>query len=109
MCGSKPQSAIYTVNMQERKVPMNQINVLNKWAAGAIARRKFKRIILTKTIANLKYPKYEEKSITWTEDKLLTDQELFIILDFKKDGSKKLVWNNFFKDIGKNKQYQGQW
>ena len=29
-------------------------------------------------------------------------------MDFKR-GSKKLVWNNFFKDIGKNKQYQGQW
>lgn len=56
MCGSKPQSAIYTVNMQERKVPMNQVNILNKWAAGAIARRKFKRIIITKAIAELKYP-----------------------------------------------------
>jgi hypothetical protein len=102
MCGSKPQSAIYTYNMQERKVPMMNVNVLNKWAAGAIARRKFKRIIITKMIAELKYPKYEEKTITWTADKLLTDQELFIIMDFKR-GSKTLVWNNFFKDIGKNK------
>lgn len=48
MCGSKPQTAIYTHNMQERKVPMQQVHILNKWAAGAIARRKFKRIILTK-------------------------------------------------------------
>ena len=87
---------------------MKQVNILNKWAAGAIARRRFKRIILTKTIAELKYPKYVDKTVSWTDDKLLSDQELFIILDFKK-GSKTLVWNNFFKDIGKNKQYQGQW
>jgi hypothetical protein len=87
MCGSKPQSAIYTHNMQERKVPMKQVNILNKWAAGAIARRKFKRIVLTKMIAELKYPQYKDKTITWSDEKLLTDQELFIIMDFKR-GSK---------------------
>jgi hypothetical protein len=87
---------------------MKEVNILNKWAAGAIARRKFKRVILTKQIGELKYPVYSEKSIEWTKDRLFTDQELFVIMDFKR-GSKSLVWNNFFKDIGKNKQYQGQW
>jgi len=104
MCGSKPQSAIYTYNAKEHKVPMKQVNILSKWAAGAIARRKFKRLIVTKQIAELKYPEYQEKSIVWTDERLLSDQELFIIMDFKR-GSKSLVWNNFFKDIGKNKQY----
>ena len=52
---------------------MKNVNILNKWAAGAIARRKFKRIILTKTIAELKYPEYQEKSVIWTNEKLLTD------------------------------------
>ena len=108
MCGSKPQSVQYTYNMQQHKVPMDKVNVLNKWAAGAIARRKFKRVILTKMIANLKYPEYKDKQMAWTKECLLSEQELFIIMDFKR-GSKTLVWNNFFKDIGKNKQYQGQW
>jgi len=29
-------------------------------------------------------------------------------MDFRR-GGKSLYWNNHFKDIGKNKQYQGQW
>jgi hypothetical protein len=94
--------------MKEHKVPMKQVNILNKWAAGAIARRRFKRIVLTKQIGELRYPKYEDKALSWSEERLFTDQELFVIMDFKR-GSKSLVWNNFFKDIGKNKQYQGQW
>ena len=55
MCGSKPQTVVYTHNMKERKVNMKTINVLNKWAAGAIARRKFKRIISTKMIGGKCY------------------------------------------------------
>jgi hypothetical protein len=47
--------------MKEHKVQMNHINILNKWAAGAIARRKFKRLVLTKQIAELKYPQYKDK------------------------------------------------
>lgn len=42
--------------------------------------------------------------MVFTDETLLTEKELFIQLDYQR-GSKNLVWNNFEKEIGKNKTY----
>ena len=61
MCGSAPQTAIYSVKdensgrMVEKKIKMKDVNVISKWAKGAVARRKLTKLILTKMIAG----KYE--------------------------------------------------
>lgn len=43
-----------------------------------------------------------------SEESLFTFKEVSDLMDFKK-GAKNLYWNNNFKQIGKNKKYQGQW
>lgn len=56
MCGSAPQTATYSTKEQggklvERKIKVKDLNTINKWAKGAIARRKFKKLVLTSQIA----------------------------------------------------------
>ena len=81
------------------------MDTIKKWAAGAIARRRFKKLILTKRIAGklkllwikdihiddtiyflfhvgLKYPEYRGKDLVPTEECLFTDKELFRMTDF---------------------------
>ena len=51
MCGSKPQTATYTHNMQARSIPVKDVNTISKWTRGALARRRFRKLVLTKEIA----------------------------------------------------------
>ena len=51
MCGSKPQTATYTHNKETRTVPKKDVDTITKWTSGALARRRFKKLILTKQIA----------------------------------------------------------
>ena len=51
------------------------------------------------------YPMYDENNhLVPSSERLMTEKELFIQLDYER-GSKNLVWNNFFVEIGKNKKY----
>jgi len=34
--------------MQEHAIPQKELNTINKWARGAVARRRLKKLILTK-------------------------------------------------------------
>jgi len=79
------------------------LNSINKWARGAIARRQFRKLVLTMQIAGLKYPEYQGEKLEKSDKPLLTEKELFLQLSWEADG-KDLYWNNFFVDIGKNKK-----
>ena len=52
----------------------------------------------------LRYPEYRGDELVPAEDTLFTEKELFLILDCER-GGKNLVWNNFFNEIGPEKQY----
>lgn len=45
MCGSGPQTVVYTHNMKERKIKTKDLDVLHRWAKGALARRKFVKMV----------------------------------------------------------------
>ena len=60
MCGSKPQTATYTHNMQARSIPVKDVNTISKWTRGALARRRFRKLVLTKEIAG----KYKRLTIS---------------------------------------------
>ena len=51
---------------------------------------------------------YNENTLVDSEKPLFTDKELYLMLNYER-GGKGLVWNNFFKEVAKGKQYQGQW
>lgn len=59
MCGSGPQTVVYEYNMKTRKIKSKDLAIINKWTKGAMARRKFVKLVLTKTIQNLRYPCYK--------------------------------------------------
>ena len=56
----------------------------------------------------MKYPVYKGRELVASDEALMSDKELFIQLDYDR-GGKNLCWNNFFVEIGKNKEYRGQW
>ena len=81
------------------------MDTIKKWAAGALARRRFKKLVLTKRLAGkytkdmipyfddmilisltiyvgLKYPEYRGKDLVPTDECLFTDKELFRMTDF---------------------------
>jgi len=53
MCGSAPQSTVFRFEdkdhvFQEHKILQTDLNVLSKWVLGALARRRFTKLVLTK-------------------------------------------------------------
>jgi len=52
----------------------------------------------------LKYPCYQEKEIVCTGEELLSDKDLFVLMNYE-SGSQILYWNNLWVDIGKGKKY----
>lgn len=50
MCGSGPQTVVYTHNMVQRKIKTKHLDIINKWAKGALARRRLTKLVLTKSI-----------------------------------------------------------
>ena len=41
---------VYTHNMKTHKIKTKDLDVLNKWTKGAMARRRFVKLVLTKSI-----------------------------------------------------------
>jgi hypothetical protein len=42
--------------MKQHKIKTKDLEILNKWTKGAMARRKFVKLVLTKTIASKLMP-----------------------------------------------------
>ena len=78
MCGSAPASVNYQHNQQERTIPLQNLQVLEKWGKGAIARRRLRKIIASKQLAGLKYPEWKENKLVASDQTLMSDKELFL-------------------------------
>ena len=50
MCGSKPGTVTYMQDGKQRTITKNKLDNLSKWTSGALARRRFKKIVLTRQI-----------------------------------------------------------
>ena len=61
-----------------------------------------------KTLADLRYPRFEEDKIEFSDEPLLTDEDLARILDYDRESVNKR-WNNNWIDVGDGNLYQGQW
>jgi len=85
-------------------VPVKTVEAISKWTKGALARRRFKKIIITKNIQELKFPEYVGNELRSSNENLFSDKEIFLLLDYER-GSKNKVWNNFFNLIGEDKYY----
>ena len=81
---------------------------LHKWAKGAVARRRFKKFVQVKSIADAKKPVYQDGKLSKTKEVLLKDSELAELLNSKTSG-KGLYWNTRTLDIKNGRTYTGQW
>lgn len=61
-----------------------------------------------KAIANLRYPRFEDDKIEFSDEPLFSDEDLALILDFDQEGANRR-WNNNWIDVGDGNLYQGQW
>ena len=94
--------------MKQRIIPAKDLKTIQKWTNGAIARRRFKRMVQMKQIGGLKKPAYENGKLVSTKQVLLDDKELAYQMDYKA-GGKGLYWNTKTVDIQKGRTYHGQW
>jgi hypothetical protein len=78
MCGSAPASVNYSHNQQERTIPVSNLQVIEKWGKGALARRRLRKTIASKQLAGLKYPEWKENKLVASDQTLLSDKELFL-------------------------------
>lgn len=85
-----------------------EVKQLHKWAKGAVARRRFKKFVQVKTIADQKKPVYENGKLVNTKEVLMKDKELAENLS-SLGGGKGLYWNTRTLDIKNGRTYTGQW
>lgn len=85
------------------KIPKKNVQTLEKFGAGAIARRKAQKMKLDsiKEVADLKKPVYPNdgrQQIVFTEECLIAPEELERFMN-SENGGKNLVWINNFQPI----------
>lgn len=96
------------VKYGDRVIPMKEIQIIEKWTTGAIARRRFKKFVQVKSIACQKKPVYKNGKLIKTDEVLMTDDDVAYQLSHKA-GGKGHYWNTRFVDIQKGRKYRGQW
>jgi len=87
--------------MKERKIPVKDMKIIEKWAQGASARRKFKKLVIQKQLQSLKYPEYKDNTIMSTEESLFTEKEIFLMTDAARQ--KNYFFSTIEREIGKKK------
>ena len=97
-CSGNQQSVKYTHNMKTRTIKGKDLNTIQKWTSGALARRRFKRLVQMKSIGGLKKPVYENGKLVSTKEELYKDSELAYLMDYQA-GGKGLYWNTKWVDI----------
>ena len=66
------------------------------------------KFVNIKSIADLRYPRFEDDKIEFSDEPLFTDDDLARILDYDREGSNRR-WSNNWIDVGDGNMYQGQW
>lgn len=61
---------------------------------------------MVKEIADLKKPTVNESYQYDDSEKLFSDKEF---KKYMEENEKDFVWNNYFEEVEKGKQYRGQW
>ena len=74
-CGAN-KTINYKHNMQDRKIKIKDAETIKRWTQGAIARRRFKKMMQSLTIARQKKPIYLKGKLVATEETLFTDDDL---------------------------------
>lgn len=99
----------YEYRLQTVKIDKKKLEIVKRWARGAIIRRNMKKLVQCKMIQNQKKIAIVDGKITRTNETMLTDQELRDAMDSKK-GGKGLFWNTH-EITSKNEKgtYVGQW
>lgn len=64
------------VDGKHQTISKKDIKTIEKWGRGALARRRFKRIVQTKMIAGQRKPIYHDGVLVATNDYLMTDDDL---------------------------------
>ena len=72
----------YTFNQKTRFIPLHVAQDIEKWTLRALTRRRFIKFMNIKSIANLRYPKFTEDKIEFSDELLFTDDELAQNLDY---------------------------
>ena len=107
-CGGNNQTLRYRHQMQDRVLPAKQVKSLQKWAHGAVARRRVRKLVQVLSIASQKKPIYLEGHLVPTSEVLLTEEQ--VAHYFKHIAPKnRLCWNTREIDIGKGRKYVGEW
>ena len=107
-CSGKQQSVKYTHNMKERKILAKDVKTIEKWTQGALARRRFKKLVYLSQFTALQKPCYKDGKLTNTKDVLFSDDDIGYLTDYKA-GGKGLCFNTKVVDIPKGRNYRGQW
>ena len=50
MCGQKPAKVTYQNNGKTQMIAKKEVDTISKWTKGALARRRFKKLVITKNI-----------------------------------------------------------
>lgn len=50
MCGQRPAKVTYNYNGKAQTVKLKDVDTISKWTKGALARRRFKKIVACKTL-----------------------------------------------------------
>lgn len=94
----------YRHELTDRVISKKDCETIKKWGCGALARRRFKRIVQTKMIASQRKPVYHEGVLIATNDLLMTDDDLAYQMAYQ-GGGKGLYWNTYWVDIGQGRNY----
>ena len=72
--------------------------IIRKWGCGALARRRFKKLVQSRAIAGLRKPTYKEGKLVLTDQELMTQDDLAYQMSGEGAG-RGLYWDTKPKDI----------
>ena len=92
----------YRQEGKNRVISKKDCETIKKWGSGALARRRFKKLVQTKMIAGQHKPIYHDGVLIATDELLMTDDDLAYQMAYQ-GGGKGLYWNTLWLDIGQGR------
>lgn len=105
-CGTS-NALTYKHNMTSHTVTKAQMVIIKKWAGGALARRRFKKMVQANYYTSLKKPSFQDGKLEMMQQ-FFTEDDIAYQMSYEGDG-KGLYWDTKLKDIKKERLYFGQW